>query len=290
MKRKIFIGSSLEGSKVADVIKNKINLELGDWVECETWKDGGVFSLNRGTLESLVKASRKYDYGIMLASKDDVVIKRYKFFQSMRDNVLFEMGLFLGSLGLQRAFLITHDKTALPSDFSGVTVVKYNDSNINSKIDNIIAELKKTKESYNLKPVPSAALALGYFQSFIIPMAEKHFKIAHDFQLKILIPKSIADVKAQIAKYKSKNPSVQTTGERPICFQYEGQNNRYWDIPTTLQTIDNLMDYFIPSSELGINIEKEEWINFELRNFKGTLETLIAKQEVYIENVVVEFL
>jgi predicted nucleotide-binding protein len=125
-------------------IKDKINSELGEWIECETWMDG-VFALNQGTLESLVKASRKYDYGIMLASKDDVVYKRYRLFNAMRDNVLFEMGLFLGSLGLQRAFLITHDKTALPSDFNGVTVVKYNDGNIDSRIENIVKE-KKTKE------------------------------------------------------------------------------------------------------------------------------------------------
>ncbi|WP_291097439.1 nucleotide-binding protein, partial [Flavobacterium sp. UBA5153] len=153
MKRKIFIGSSSEGIKIANQVKDQINLELGDWIECETWENGGVFSLNKGTLESLVKASRKYDYGIMLASKDDILIKRMKIFNVMRDNVLFEMGLFLGSLGLQRAFLITHDKTSLPSDFNGVTIVKYNDKNISDKIANVILEIKKTKESFNLKPV-----------------------------------------------------------------------------------------------------------------------------------------
>ncbi|MBF01075.1 TIR domain-containing protein [Flavobacterium coralii] len=290
MKRKIFIGSSSEGAKVADQIRDRINSELGDWVECETWKDGGVFSLNRGTLESLVKASRKYDYGIMLASKDDVVVKRYRLFHAMRDNVLFEMGLFLGSLGLQRAFLITHDKTSLPSDFNGVTVVKYNDANIKGKIDNIIAELRKTKDSYNLKAVPSAALALGYFQSTILNFAKKNFHLNPNFHFYILIPKKIADVNAQIEKYKAKNESILTTGERPIVFQYVKEVNKYWDIPTTLQTIDNLMDYFIPPSELGINLEKEEWIQFELRNFKGTLEVLIDKHGVYKDNITIEFI
>ena len=289
MKRKVFIGSSSEGAKIADEIRDKINKELGDWLECETWKDGGVFSLNRGTLESLVKASRKYDYGIMLASKDDVLIKRYKVFSTMRDNVLFEMGLYLGSLGLQRAFLITHDKTALPSDFNGVTVVKYNDKNLKGKIDDIIKELKKTKASYNLKPVPSAALALGYFENCILRFAKKQFEISPEFRFKILIPTKISDVEAQITKYKTKNSSELTIGDRPVVYKYLDEENSYWDIPTTLQTIDNLMDYFVPPSELGINIEKEEWIQFELRNFKGTLEALIEKQGVYKDNIIVDF-
>ncbi|MNG39259.1 hypothetical protein D3C84_1272680 [compost metagenome] len=49
------------------------------------------------------------------------------------------------------------------------------------------------------------------------------------------------------------------------------------------------MDYFVPSSELGVNIEKEEWIQHELRNFKGTLETLINKHEVYKDNILINF-
>lgn len=35
MKRKIFIGSSSEGIKIANQVKDQINLELGDWIECE---------------------------------------------------------------------------------------------------------------------------------------------------------------------------------------------------------------------------------------------------------------
>jgi len=290
MRRKIFIGSSSEGYEIANQIKDQINSQLRDWIECETWKDGNVFSLNKATLECLVKASRKYDYGILVASKDDILIKRWKIFNVMRDNVLFEMGLFLGSLGLQRAFLITHDKISLPSDYNGVTVVKYNDKNINDKISSIISEIIKTKESFNLKPVPSAALALGYFQSFILPFAKKHFELSPDFQLKILLPTNISDINAQISKYKAENLSIQTTGDRPIAYQYENAKNKYWDIPTTLQTIDNLIDYFVPSLEVGINVEKQEWIQHELRNFKGTLETLINKQDVYKSNFAIEFL
>lgn len=290
MKRKIFIGSSSEGHNVAEQIKESINAQLGDWIECETWKEGNVFSQNKGTLECLVRASRRFDYGILVASKDDVLWKRFRLSRSMRDNVLFEMGLFLGALGLQRAFLITSDNISLPSDYSGVTVVKYNKINLANKIDSIVKELEKTKYSFNLKPLPSAALAYGYYESFILPFSKKQFALKPDFKLNVFIPKNITDVDAQKADYLAKHPSIETTGGRPSAFEYNNEHGSFWDIPTTLNTINHLMDYILPPGELGINVEREEWIQHELRNFVGTLETLLSKQGTYIKNINIEFI
>ena len=56
------------------------------------------------------------------------------------------------------------------------------------------------------------------------------------------------------------------------------------------KTIDKLLDYFVPPMEVGINVEKEEWIQFELRNFKGTVEMLIKKHGVYTDQIAVEYL
>lgn len=290
MKRKIFIGSSSEGHKVAELIKNGINDQLSDWVTCETWKDGQIFSQNRNTLDCLVRASRRYDYGILIASKDDLAIKRLRFFNTMRDNVLFEAGLFLGSLGLQRAFLITSDSVSLPSDYSGVTVIKYNKKNLPSKIESIVSEIAKTKGSFNLKPVPSAALAFGYFENFVQPFSKKQHSLNPEFDLKILLPGNISDIDAQKAKYNSEYPSTETANGRPIAFEYNNNSGCFWDIPTTLNTIYHLIDYMVPPSELGINVEKEEWIEHELRNFGGTLEMLIHKQSVYKNHIKIEFL
>lgn len=290
MKRKIFIGSSSEGHKVAELIKNGINDQLGDWITCETWKDGQVFSQNKNTLDCLVRASRRYDYGILVASKDDLAIKRLRIFNTMRDNVLFEAGLFLGSLGLQRAFLITSDNISLPSDYLGVTVVKYNNKNLTSKIDSIITEIVKTKRSFNLKSMPSSALAFGYFENFVKLFAKQQYALKSDFNFKILVPTNISDVEAQKARYISEYPSTETPGGRPSAYEYINLKGCFWDIPSTLNTIYHLIDYMVPPTELGINVEKDEWIEHELRNFGGTLETLIHKQGVYEKNIKIEFL
>ena len=50
----------------------------------------------------------------------------------MRDNVLFELGLFMGKLSRSRAILV-HPKVKdlkLPSDLSGLTLVPYDDGDV----------------------------------------------------------------------------------------------------------------------------------------------------------------
>lgn len=291
MKRKIFIGSSKEGLKIAEKVQKCINNKCSEWLECEAWNGGFVFEINKGTLECLIKASRKYDYGIFIASKDDISIKRLRLHHTTRDNVLFEMGLFLGSLGLNRAFLITHDKVHMPSDFNGVTQIRYNDKkNIEKLATEVIEELIKTKDSYCLKPVPSAALALGYFDSYVLKISEKLHNENSQYKLEILIPSNLDDINSQINVYKKTNPSLQKYSERPTIYGYNEKPFQYWDIPTTLQTLNNLINMMISSTEIGINHEKDEWLQYELRNFVGALKVLIERHPICKENATVKYL
>jgi hypothetical protein len=285
MKRKIFIGSSREGLNVAKKIKDAINEKCQDWLDCVLWNEGKVFCTNEGTLESLIKASRKYDYGILIASDDDITYKRRKFLRTSRDNVIFEIGLFLGSLGLKRAFLITHDKISLPSDFNGVTTIRYSIKNIDDKVDDIINELSKTKRSFCPKPVASAALAMGYYENFVYPALRKLSSNETSFELEICIPENLSKIEDQIDHYIKKTSSSKVFDERPTVYKYGNVPNKYWDIPTTLATLRKLIDLIIPSTEIGDNIEKDEWIEYELRNFEGTLRVLIKKQPIHTDKV-----
>ena len=49
---------------------------------------------------------------------------------SVRDNVYFELGLFMGSIGPERCFIVMPRNEAfhLPSDLAGITPVDYNSS------------------------------------------------------------------------------------------------------------------------------------------------------------------
>ncbi|HEX2919561.1 MAG TPA: TIR domain-containing protein [Bacteroidales bacterium] len=297
MKRKLFIGSSLEGLSIAKELKAKVDADCGEWINSEIWENGTVFSLNRNTLHCLVRAARKFEYGILVATKDDIIKSRKRISAVPRDNVIFEMGMFLGSLGLTRAFLLVEQESKLPTDYNGVTV-PYFQKGIKSSLDNAIKEIinafDKTRLTYNLKPMPSAALALGYFENFIEVLARKRLEQDIDFELEVLLPKNLKDINAEILAYKHHNKSREVSifpdRPRPAVFELEAQKNHYWDIPTTLSTLYKLMDILLPSDEIGINQEKQEWIEHELRNFKGTIEILAQKSTACKDRISFSFL
>jgi hypothetical protein len=289
MKRKLFIGSSSEGKEIADKLKSKILEECNDWIEPKIWADKNVFTLNKSTFHNLIDAARKFEYGIFIATADDVTKKRDETSKCMRDNVLFEAGMFLGSLGLTRAFLLVDNECELPSDYNGTTVTIYDNLNIDNKINEIVTQIKDTQNSFTFNIVPATALAFGYFENFVKPLSEKH---KTDFKLEILIPRNLSDIDNLIDKHlkqtKSKVYRRFLKKQRPIVFQ--DTTKKLWDIPTTLKVLNTVIDTFISHTEIGINSEKEEWIQHEIRNFKGTLEHLISQNCKCKNSVILKYL
>lgn len=122
MKSKIFIGSSVEGLAVAYAIQQNL---LHD-AETTVW-DQGVFELSDTTIESLTKALSKADFGIFVFTPDDAVKIRNVDSRAVRDNVLFEFGLFIGKLGRERVFFIMPSgvDAHIPSDLVGIAPGRY---------------------------------------------------------------------------------------------------------------------------------------------------------------------
>lgn len=69
--------------------------------------DSSVFKINNNFLNDLLRASLQFDFGLLIGSTDDLVEYRGDIVLQPRDNVLFELGLFIGRLGLSKcAFVI----------------------------------------------------------------------------------------------------------------------------------------------------------------------------------------
>ncbi len=122
MKPRAFIGSSVEGLPVAYAVQQNL---LHD-AEVTVW-DQGVFELSATTIESLTNAVGMTDFGIFVFSPDDVTRMRGAEANSVRDNVLFELGLFIGKLGRGRVFFLipTDSPPHIPSDLLGIAPAKY---------------------------------------------------------------------------------------------------------------------------------------------------------------------
>jgi hypothetical protein len=118
----LFIGSSSEGLNVAQAVQTQLQHD------CETtvWNEG-AFQLGQTTLESLVNALDRFDFAILILTPDDTVVSRTSEHLAPRDNLLFELGLFMGRLGRSRTFVVCESSTRmrLPSDLAGVTVARF---------------------------------------------------------------------------------------------------------------------------------------------------------------------
>lgn len=115
----VFIGSSSEGLDVA----HYFHAALQKKIPCEpTVWDQGVFGAGSGTMDSLVQEATRVDFAVLVATADDLTESRGQSQAAPRDNVMFELGLFMGALGLRRVFILPEEgPLKLPSDLAGIT-------------------------------------------------------------------------------------------------------------------------------------------------------------------------
>ena len=125
MKNRVFIASSAEGLDVAYAIQENLDYEF----EITVWPQG-VFDLSKTAIESLVEQLEKYEAAVFVFTPDDLVLFRDEEKPKARDNVIFELGLFIGSLGRDKCFLVkprSFSSLHFPSDLLGITPADYND-------------------------------------------------------------------------------------------------------------------------------------------------------------------
>lgn len=121
----MFVGSSVEGLPVARGIQTGLEYEKDLIVR--PWFTSGVFGPSRYTVDDLCRQADEADFAAFVFGPDDRINWRDEEHEAPRDNVVFEMGLFLGRLGRERVFLVKDAGSALklPSDLIGVNPIDY---------------------------------------------------------------------------------------------------------------------------------------------------------------------
>ena len=125
----VFIGSSKESLPIAEAIKS--NLDDKDII-VHLWTEG-VFGASQFALTELEKQVQESDFAVLVLGADDIVESRSEISDAPRDNVIFELGLFMGALSHERTFMvIPRDfNIKIPTDLLGLIPLKYeaDDSN-----------------------------------------------------------------------------------------------------------------------------------------------------------------
>ncbi|MFL0125826.1 nucleotide-binding protein, partial [Tenacibaculum maritimum] len=166
MRKRVFIGSSSEELGTAKIVKEILDKDFDVVIWNESVWDKSVFKLNQNFLTDLLSATLKFDYGILIGSPDDKVEVRGKEYLQARDNVLFELGLFIGRLGIDKCAFLVSDDVKIPTDFGGIKLSMYNKTNLLDKIKEI-QELFLKSTHIDLNFFPSSVLASTYFENFI---------------------------------------------------------------------------------------------------------------------------
>jgi len=123
MRPLLFVGSSSEGLDVAYAAQEN----LQDLAEVVVWKQG-IFGISEFTLKALLDTLDESQFGLFIFTPDDIINIRGKESRVTRDNVVFELGLFIGRLGIKRTFLMLPDNALdlhLPTDLMGITAATF---------------------------------------------------------------------------------------------------------------------------------------------------------------------
>ncbi|EIO3909745.1 nucleotide-binding protein, partial [Vibrio vulnificus] len=152
-KPKLFIGSSVEGLEVAYAIQSELEHDS----EPTVWSQG-VFNLTQSTLSDLLSALDTFDAAIFVMSPDDVVKMRGQEQTVTRDNVLFELGMFIGRLGPEKTFMVKPRNSQdfhVPTDLLGLTPGVYDnersDGNLQAALGPFCFQVRKQLAQITIK-------------------------------------------------------------------------------------------------------------------------------------------
>jgi hypothetical protein len=142
---KLFVGSSSESTDVAYAIQDNLQQDA----ETTVWAQG-VFVLSKTAIDSLARTLAQSDFGAFVFAPDDAVRLRKKTYTAVRDNVVFELGLFIGKLGVERTFIVMPKNMTdlrIPTDLTGVTPGYYDaerdDGNFQAALGPVCGQIRK---------------------------------------------------------------------------------------------------------------------------------------------------
>jgi len=294
LKPKIFIGSSSAGLDAAKDAKTF----LSSVADVFLWKDAGVWEPNRSTFDNLLRMSNYFDFGVFVATSDDLTMFKDKLVIEPRDNVILEMALFLGAIGKDKSFLLVEEGVKLPSDFEGIympTFKRKDSDSIKAACDELISKIEEHYQLGHLSLYPTTALAIGYYKNFLSGLVEsvqnalpmEFYGVQYnDFQIKVVMPTDLKGmIRQKAALFYKRHGLVENAlqtqyRKHPAWFRLDAKSAPValiYDMPSTLTGIDDAIEMILQKGFQGRTKLQAIIEQRELNNFRRVLHIMIDK-------------
>lgn len=132
-KPRFFIGSSTERLSVARTLKHA----LAECADVMVWDEASEFALGESTLDGLIKVGNVYDFAMLVFGPDDSSIIRGSEYLTVRDNVIFELGLLMGRIGRGRALWLSPRGSKAPhtlTDLDGIVHLVFDEPELSNDV------------------------------------------------------------------------------------------------------------------------------------------------------------
>lgn len=294
---------------------------------CSDWR--ALFSTAKHTdkialLPMLVKKIPTFDYAILICEGHDLtsVMREGKtqVFHTMRDNVIFEIGLCAMALGLERTILVTDGEVHLPDDLAGTNnrlalkeirlpknflleSSSHHSRHVRILGDEIENYISATGEHIHQVVIgASTGSACSYVTNFISRVIEHieddiHIKVdgkdetvhfSHkDVYIDILLPETInPDIIENINAFKNSLPeaSVPTARDRSISFRYriDGDKLHIIDCPTNANTSYSMSNIILDmdADDIADCDAAKRFTEKELNLYEASIATLTERSSI----------
>ena len=315
IKPNVFVMSSSPGRTVSDAVVEV--LRETDELDVVYWP--GAFAKGAPFMETLRTATLRFDFGVLVITPDDTAHVRGVKVTQPRDNVIFELGLFLSALGTRRALPILVSKggkpPSLPSDLLGVEMIRVDvrrGRRIRGEIEETAEALRNEMVARHKVPeyglLPATALAIGYFINFVQPLLQsigayrelriggrQHRVPPGAWRLSICIPESLREATrerwAEVAdRLTLEQAQVEMPKDAPMLRPYpfrvsvsRGDGTlAIYDTPTTLRTAYDSVRKLMPNApQRDLDLADERSVS----DFESTLQRLMEENGLPRERV-----
>lgn len=132
----IFMGSSSQAIDFMEEVALKLE-ELGTTPLLWNASGKGIFVAGTNTIDALIEITKRVQAAVFIFNGDDEMWNEKSSLDTLkvvRDNVLFEYGLFAGALGKENVCFICKNNPKIASDLKGVTYINGDKGDIQLKL------------------------------------------------------------------------------------------------------------------------------------------------------------